>query len=463
MSRLYPVKSRVAGTWVSTKINFMQKRSAATIYYIRDAVWAFNSGLIFNALWVLYIDGMGLSLTQLSLMSIVITITVVLAEVPTGILADVYSRRLSVIMGGVLIGTCYILIGLFPLFWVSLLAAFIEAMGDSFVSGALQAWITDEVGADKVGAVFLRSAQISPVAHWVGLGVGIVLAALFDLRVPVLIGGLVWFVLSAFLVLAMPERGFVRPVETRNFASARAASARAASARAASLRSHFREAVRTFSVGVGLVHGSPTLLMLFAVQVLLAVFFDSFYRLSRAHFLRSLALPKIVVPLLGLLKANVWFGGFEALQGVLGLVGAGAVRRFVDLAKTRTLPKVLLGFYLLVFLGVLVFALTGHIVIAIVAWLMANVLHQLAEPIISTWLNQNIPSDVRATVLSMSSQASMLGVLGGNPAISEVGDRFGLRPGLLLTGVLLLPVLGLFGHAVSNPIAAQHKLEEGAS
>ena len=314
------------------------------------------------------------------------------------------------------------------------------------------------MGADKVGAVFLRSAQISPVAHWVGLGVGIVLAALFDLRVPVLIGGLVWFVLSAFLVLAMPERGFVRPVETRNFASARAASARAAS-----LRSHFREAVRAFSVGVGLVHGSPTLLMLFAVQVLLAVFFDSFYRLSRAHFLRSLALPKIVVPLLGLLKANVWFGGFEALQGVLGLVGAGAVRRFVDLAKTRTLPKVLLGFYLLVFLGVLVFALTGHIVIAIVAWLMANVLHQLAEPIISTWLNQNIPSDVRATVLSMSSQASMLGVLGGNPAISEVGDRFGLRPGLLLTGVLLLPVLGLFGHAVSNPIAAQHKLEEGAS
>ncbi len=157
----------------------MQKRSAATIYYIRDAVLAFNSGLIFNALWVFYFDDMGLSLTQLSLMSIVITITVVLAEVPTGIVADVYSRRLSVIIGGVFIGVCYSLIGLFPLFWVSLLAAFIEAIGDSFVSGALQAWITDEIGADKVGAVFVRSAQISTLAHWVGIALSIGLAALF--------------------------------------------------------------------------------------------------------------------------------------------------------------------------------------------------------------------------------------------------------------------------------------------
>ena len=296
-------------------------------------------------------------------------------------------------------------------------------------------------------AVFLRSAQISPVAHWVGLGLSIVLAALFGLRVPVLIGGLSWLVLSVFLVLAMPERGFVRPVSVETRAK-----------RVASLRSHFREAVKTFSIGVGLVRGSPTLLMLFAVQVLLTVFFDSFYRLSRAHFLRSLALPKIVVPLLGLLQDNAWFGGFEALQGVFGLIGAGAVRRYVDLAKTRTLPKVLLGFYILVFVGVLVFALTGYFVIAILAWLLANILHQLAEPIISTWLNQNIPSDVRATVLSMSSQASMLGTLGGNPSISAVGDRFGLRPGLLLTGALLLPVLGLFGRFIRGDSQSDPRL-----
>ena len=95
------------------------------------------------------------------------------------------------------------------------------------------------------------------------------------------------------------------------------------------------------------------------------------------------------------------------------------------------------------FVGVIVFAITGHFAIAIAAWLLANVLHQLAEPITSTWLNQNIPSEVRATVLSMSSQAGMLGVLGGNPIVSGVGDRFGLRPGLLLTGSLLLPMLVL--------------------
>ena len=63
----------------------------------------------------------------------------------------------------------------------------------------------------------------------------------------------------------------------------------------------------------------------------------------------------------------------------------------------------------------------------------------------STWLNQNIPSAVRATVLSMNSQLTTVGTLGGGPAISAASDRFGLRAGLVLTSLLLLPVLALYG------------------
>ena len=408
----------------------MQKWLAPHIYYIRDAMSALNSGLILNSLWVFYIDQLHLSLTQLSLISIVITLTVVLAEIPTGIVADVFSRRLSVIIGGAFVGLCYTLIGLFPLFGILLLAAFIEAVGDSFVSGALQAWITDEVGVDRVGPIFLRSTQIGTIAHWVGIGLSIVLAALFGLRLPILIGGLSWFGVTAFLIIAMPERGFVRPAQTKP---------------GASLQAHLREAVNTFAAGARLLRANRVLQLLFAVQVLLMVFFDSFYRLSRTHFVRSLSLPMITVPLLGTLKDNVWFGGFEAAQGMLVLIGAEGVRRKIDLNKQQLLLRVLLAFYGVVFVGVVVFAITGQFVVAVIAWLLANVLHQLAEPIISTWINQNIPADVRATVLSISSQANMLGVTGVNPIISGVGDRFGLRSGLLLTGVLLLPVLGLLG------------------
>lgn len=385
--------------------------------------------MIFNSLWAVYIGTMQLSLVQISSMSVVITATVVLAEIPTGIVADVYSRRASVIIGGVLIGVCYTLIGAFPLFWVSLIAAFIEAVGDSFVSGALQAWITDEVGSDKVGPVFVRSSQISAMAHWAGIATGITLAALYSLLLPVLIGGLLWFALSAFLIAFMPERGFRPSQQRRNF------------------KGHFKDAIDIFKTGAQLVRSNHTLQRLFIMQILLTVFFDSMYRLSRAHFLRSFNLPVITLPFLGTLKENAWFGGLEAIQGLLGIVGAEGIRRRVDLSNTRQLPKALLLLYSLVVVGVFAFALTGQFALAIAAWLLANVCHQLAEPITSTWLNQNIPSETRATVLSMSSQANMLGTLASNPSVSAIGDRFGLRPGLLVTGLLLLPVLGLLSRA----------------
>ena len=113
----------------------MKKLPADLIYYIRTAVWEFNSGLIFTSIWVLYYSVMGLSLVELSILYIVITISNLVLEIPTGVLADVYSRRLSVILGGVFIGLTYVLMGTFPTFAVALVGGFIEAIGDKGVLG----------------------------------------------------------------------------------------------------------------------------------------------------------------------------------------------------------------------------------------------------------------------------------------------------------------------------------------
>ena len=143
----------------------MKRLPPESVYYIRTAVWEFNSGLIFTSIWVLYYTVMSLSLVEVSLLYIVITISNLVLEVPTGVLADMYSRRLSVILGGVFIGITYVMMGVFPTFLVALLGVFIEAIGDTCVSGALQAWATDEVGENNVGHVFLRGQQIATPAH----------------------------------------------------------------------------------------------------------------------------------------------------------------------------------------------------------------------------------------------------------------------------------------------------------
>ena len=73
----------------------MNKLPAETIYYLRHVVSGFASGLIFTSIWVLYYAVMKLSLFEVSLIFIVSTVSNLILEVPTGILADECSRILS--------------------------------------------------------------------------------------------------------------------------------------------------------------------------------------------------------------------------------------------------------------------------------------------------------------------------------------------------------------------------------
>src|SRR4051794_2888453 len=151
--------------------------------------------MIFTPLAVYYVTTVGLDPLQLVLVGTAVEGTIILFEIPTGIVADVYSRRLSIILGQVLFGTAYILEGSVPLFGAIVLAEVIRGIGETFLSGASQAWVTDEVGEERVGALFLRGAQVIRVAKLAGLGVGIGLATI-QLSLPIVLGGALAMVLA---------------------------------------------------------------------------------------------------------------------------------------------------------------------------------------------------------------------------------------------------------------------------
>ncbi len=410
----------------------VKKLPAEQIYYIRCAAWEFNGGLIFTSIWVLYYSVMKLSLFEVSLIFIVSTVSNLVFEVPTGVLADVYSRRLSVILGGIFIGLAFTTIGIFPIFAIALLAAFIEAIGDTFVSGALQAWITDEVGTDRVGGVFLRGRQVAIPAHWIGVVLSIALAAWFNCQTPIMVGGILWFVLTLFLIAFMPETNFRRNSETAPLGRD-------------ALLGQFRTTLNVFAEGARLVRGSRVLVLLFLAQLFSSAFSDCFYKFSRANILQGFALPTLTLPLLGTLKENVWFGLLEMLQGSFSLIGMEGVRRWVNLNRAGMAARVLLGFYALILAGLAVFAWTGNFALAILAWLVVSGLQEIGSPVTETWLNQNIPSSIRSTVLSMNSQVGMVGQMGASTSLGVFGDHFGVRRALGLSGVFLAPLLIIYG------------------
>jgi DHA3 family tetracycline resistance protein-like MFS transporter len=137
------------------------------------------------------------------------------SRVPTGIVADTYSRRLSLIIGYLGTGAAWVAVGLASAPWLIIALWAFWGFSYTFTSGAEQAWITDEVGMERVGMVFLRGARFGQAGAVIGLLLQVAVGSA-SLRAGVILGGAFTIACGLAAILFMPETGFVRrPREER--------------------------------------------------------------------------------------------------------------------------------------------------------------------------------------------------------------------------------------------------------
>lgn len=420
----------------------MKKLNATTVYLLRCGLGALCGGMIFTALTAYYVRNVGLNPLQLVLVGTAVETTCFLFEVPTGIVADLYSRRLSVIIGGFLIGFCYLLTGLVPLFLTIIVAEIIRGIGETFISGAVDAWIADEVGPDHVGHTFLRGSQAAQVGGLLGVLLSVVLASLFDYKTPIILGGALWIGLSLLLILIMPETAFTPTPRGE--------------------RTHVQNMFHALGEGLHLVRRTPVLIILLLGELFYGAFSEGFDRLWEAHFLTNLNMPVLSLPIIGKLDQIAWFGVFSVILTITGFIGTEIMRRRVNLNDHNTAARTLVAFYALVMVGVIGLGLAHNFGWAVIALLLANQFRGLAGPVINTWLNQNISSNVRATVLSLNSQSNAFGQIAGGPGVGAIGKAYGIRAALILSGALLAPLLTLYARTINrqspvvvDPVAAE--------
>ena len=127
-----------------------------TLYVILELCSSLFFSLIFTVNMLYQVTVVQLTPLQLVLVGTILETTVFLFEIPTGVLADVKSRRLSIIIGYALIGLGFIVEGSLPFFAAVALAQVVWGFGYTFTSGATQAWIVDETGEERAGEAFLR-------------------------------------------------------------------------------------------------------------------------------------------------------------------------------------------------------------------------------------------------------------------------------------------------------------------
>ena len=174
---------------------FTRKRDAYAVYLLFEGAAALFYSLIFTVSSLYQVLVVGLDPLQLVLVGTTLEVVAFCFEVPTGIVADLFSRRLSILIGLVLTGLAFIVQGVIPTFGAVLLSQAIWGLGVTFTSGATQAWIADEVGDARAGRAFVRAAQVGPIGGLIGIGLSVALGSV-HVRLPILIGGVLFIALA---------------------------------------------------------------------------------------------------------------------------------------------------------------------------------------------------------------------------------------------------------------------------
>ncbi len=394
------------------------KMDAYNLHLFRSGASSLLFALIFTASAIYQVQTVGLSPLQLVLVGTMLEVTAFLFEIPTGVVADVYSRRLSIIIGFVLMGAGFMVEGLFHTFAAVLLCQFLWGVVYTFTSGASQAWITDEIGEENVGRAFMRGSQVGRIGGIIGMVLAILLGSI-HISLPIVLGGFLLVVLAGFFALVMPENGF-RPTPREE-------------------RNTWGQMTGALKDGVKLVRGRPTVLAIMGIGLFLGLFSEGYDRLNTKHLLESFSLPSF-----GGLQPIAWMGILSIIGDLLAAGVMQLVMKRLDTAKGSAMAR---ASYLLsgLMVGTLMgFALAGNFWLAVVLWHSFGIARSLFGPIEETWINQHIDSNVRATVNSMRSQVDAFGQMFGGPPVGLVGERFGVRAALLTSAAVLSPVLFLY-------------------
>jgi MFS family permease len=363
-------------------------------------------------IWVIYLQQeRGLSLTQITLLDTPFWLLIVLAEVPTGVVADRFGRKISLAIGGLLFAVAVFVFGIAEDYLIILVSYAAWGLAMTFQSGADAAIVYDSLKRagreEEFQKINGRMWAITSFAVLIAILIGAPLAAATTLAFPILLSAGIGLV-TVPVALSMHE-----PRDTQ-----------------AEVEPYFT----TLRVGISDAWRQPELryIILFSGVMFTAVF-------APLIFMQPfLAGHGVATENLGLWQAPV---------RAAGMVAALLAYRFVAATGERAA-----FFAMPLALGICYFALAGIDALwIIVAFVPIGMVAGAQNPVLATYVNRRIPSERRATMLSVQSLIGSVMIAGTEPMAGFIADEAGLRATFLafalVSGVAAPAILLLWNRA----------------
>jgi MFS family permease len=388
-------------------------------------IWGINTLFLLDA---------GLSSTAAFTANALFTAGMVLFEVPTGVVADTWGRRISYLLGSITLAVSTVLYWLawqaHAPFWAWAVTSLLLGLGFTFFSGATEAWLVDALKftgfKGNLESVFAKGQIVAGVAMLSGSVLGGLVAQWTNLGVPYLLRGLALLVTFVVAFLYMRDWGFVpkpgkHPVQEMG------------------------QVVRA-SVHYGLGN-PPVRWMMLAAPFTFGVGIYAFYAMQ--PYLLELYGDEQAYSIAGLAAAII--AGAQIAGGMV----APQLRRLFRNRTSALLTGLVIEVGLLALLG-----LTTAFWVAVGLLVLWGLTAAATLPIRQTYVNGLIPSEQRATVLSFD---NLLGSSGGvviQPALGKVADVWSYSTSYLVGAafqLLAVPftILAKREHASSDPVETQ--------
>jgi MFS family permease len=361
-------------------------------------IWGINTLFLLDA---------GLSNTEAFAANAFFTGGMMIFEIPTGVVADTWGRRVSYLLGTVALaastGLYWALWQMSAPFWGWAVVSLLLGLGFTFFSGAVEAWLVDALRASAylgpLEAVLGRGQVVSGAAM-----LGGVVAQVTNLGVPFLMRVAVLLAMFGVAYRMMHDKGFTPRRATHPLQETRA--------------------VLSASIEHGLGN-RPVRFVMLAAPFTSGVSIYVFY-----------ALQPFLLDLYGDPEAYSIAGLAAAIVAGAQIAGGFAAVRIRAAFRRRTSAVLLATVATAVVLALLGVVQSFWLALGLLA--VSGLLFAAVTPIRSAYINDMIPSQQRATVLSFD---SLMGSTGGvviQPVLGKAADVWSYGTSFVVASVFQL-------------------------
>ena len=373
----------------------------------KNYIYVFLSNFnLTGGIWMLYLASKGLNLLEIGIMESIYHITSFTMEIPTGIVADLYGRKSSRILGRLANIISIILMLISNEIYVFALSFIFTAIGNNLESGAGEALLYDSLKELKEQDTYMKIAGKNEIFYQVASSLALILGGFLGTinYMYVYIVALVFSILTLLQSLT-----FTEPTIGKINASA----------------SRFNIFINQFNTSITIIKNDFRItFFILSIEIFSTFVTTEFFYIQ--NYFKSLGRSEFEIGILlsiSAFTAAILATTAHKLENKYGFTGILTILPILAIIS---------------FWGITNSSLIEIAFISIIS------IDSILVVVISDYINRLIPSEQRATILSFQSMSFSFFMILLFPLIGRIGDIFGLNYAFNIIALISSFVLLIF-------------------